>query len=319
MNYRVISILFIVFCFTNAFGQIEKDLVGFYQFRGGAHYLKADKTFIIIGYATIITGKWELKEKGIVLFTPDYEKQAFTLYGRHNKKLRDSAHIMVSYGLHDEETFMHIGTLDKKTPKLKRVFKEGHRCISFPYIIRKKMFIDTMSFSFLPYIGNRDDNYIPEVYTFYNTEKYNDFVALHHMVKNNDLPFTYLFKENKLYYDVDTYGEKSDNDKEVKEMELAIKETDGEPSGDAIYFTPLYNECNSVISQSNFSRNYKFDESKNAFINFLNYKEGEERQADYDFNNLNIINKYNRLTNFIQFKDNIKIDQVPIFKEYCNN
>jgi hypothetical protein len=305
-------------CFTKAFGQTEKDIVGIYQLRGGEHYIKADHSFIIIGYGTVITGQWSLKEKGVVLFTPEYEKQAFTLYGRHNKNLGKSTHMMVSYGFYDEETFLHTGTLNKETPNLKRVFKEGHRCISFPYVIKNKSRIDTISFSFLPYIGNRPENYQPEIHTFYNTEKYNDFVAMHHKVDSNDEPFVYVFKENKLYYDDESYGEKRDFEEKLNEIEAAMKDMDGVPDGNAVYFTPLYNECGSTFTESIFKFNYKFDERRNAYVDSLNYREGEEKQVDYDFNNKNIIYKYDKLTNFIQFKSNIVIDETPIFTEKCN-
>jgi hypothetical protein len=318
MNCKIISVFLLLFCYAKTFGQTEKDIVGIYRLRGGEHYIKADHRFIIIGYGTLITGTWSLKEKGLVLFTPEYEKQAFTLYGRHNKHLGDSTHIMVSYGFYDEETFLHMGSLDMKTPKLKRVFKEGHRCISFPYIVKTKSKVDTVSFSFLPYKGNRPENYQPEIYTFYNPEKYNHFVAIHHKVDRNDEPFVYQFKENKLFYEEDSYGEKKEFEEKLSEVEEAMKDIDGVPSSNAVYFTPLYNECGSNLSELPFKFNYKFDKVKNAYIDSLNYSEGEEQHQDYDFNNKNIIYKYDKLTNFMQLKSNVVIDQTPIFIEKCN-
>jgi hypothetical protein len=318
MNNRIISVFLILCCFTKIFGQTEKDIVGIYSLRGGEHYIKADHHFIIIGYGTIITGTWSLKDNGIVLFTPDYEKEAFTLYGRHNKDLNGSAHVMVSYGFYDEETFLHFGTLKNPIPTLKRVFKEGHRCISFPYIVKSKSKVDTISFSFLPYAGNRPENIQPEIYTFYNTEKYNQFIAIHHEFDRNNEPFTYQFKENKLFYEEDAYGEKREFEEKMSEEEKAINDLDRKSSGNSVYFTPLYNECESTISESIFKFNYKFDKRKNAYVDSLNYTEGEERRDDYDFNNKSIIYKYDKLTNFIKFKSNITIEQTPIFIEKCH-
>ena len=65
-----IEILFsIVLGFLNTTqAQTTHAIVGAYHLRGGNHYLKADPTFVILAYATLITGKWELQENGLVYF-----------------------------------------------------------------------------------------------------------------------------------------------------------------------------------------------------------------------------------------------------------
>ena len=51
--------LFLALCillFSKTFAQTKKpDFVGFYRERGGIFYIKEDKTFLIVAYATLIT------------------------------------------------------------------------------------------------------------------------------------------------------------------------------------------------------------------------------------------------------------------------
>lgn len=296
--------------------QTEKDIVGYYQLRGGAHYIKADHTFLIIGYATVIVGKWSLQKEGVVTFTPDYEKSSFTLYGRHNNNIKDSSKFMLSNGLTEEETFLRLGTLNDNAPNLKRVFKPGHHCIVYPYVYVTSSKSDTISFASHPYqeIGNKA--YKPEIYTFYNTEHYNDFIAFYHKDDFNNHPFSYLYKDEKLFYSETSYGEKQDLTTALKDGELDDL-SNIEFSPKEIYCAPGYKTYDNTTDEETFRQNYKFNAQKNAFINVLNYKEGEEKKPDFDYNNENILYRYTRIFNPGIVSKKISIEQTPIFEEHC--
>jgi hypothetical protein len=315
MLKKNILLIFLFICIQNIFGQTEKDIVGYYNLRGGAHYIKPDNTFIIIGYATLISGKWNLLKDGIVEFVPNYEKNAFSVYSRKNEKFKDTTKFMLSYGLYDEETFIHIGSLKSNLPRMKRIFKKGHHCVSFPYLYPVTKKCDTISFSSLPYM--REEKYIPEIYTFINKEKHNDYIVYYHKNNPNNQPFYYQYKNGVLYYD-DKASEKVDLNSELKKSEFAnISSIDY--STDEIYVSQLYKNLDEDVNSDIFKHNYKFDTQKNAYINFLNYVEGEENTKDYDYNNTNIFFKYTRNSNFVKNEKLFVIDQNPIFKEYCSD
>jgi len=309
------AVIILITIFTNQMkAQTVQDIVGAYSLRGGSHFLKPDQTFVIIGYATLITGKWELKEKGLVLFTPDGPKEKFTLYGRHNKNIVDSVKIMLSNGFYDDETLLHFGPLQKPVPELKRIFKPGHRHISFPYVYTTKANTDFVSFSSFPY--GEESTKTPEIYTFANKENYNDFIGFYFEDKHQYKPFYYIFKDGKLYHDEDSYGEKEDletvmqeNSGELNDLVYNLSHLNFSPP--KVYYTPLYNEFNG--SNEEFSLNFKFNKDKNAWINTLNYVENEENSKDYNYNTVNILFEYQQLTDFTKQKSVMKIDQKPIF------
>jgi len=308
-------ILFLAMILTKEIkAQTIQDITGAYTLRGGNHYLKPDQTFVIIGYATLITGKWELKEKGFVLFTPDRPKEKFTIYGRHNKNIGDSVKIMLSNGFYDDETLLHFGELQKPVPELKRIFKPGHRHISFTYVYTTKAKTDFVSFSYFPYSDKTTKT--PEIYTFTNKENYNDFIGFYFEDKHQYKPFYYQFKNGKLYHDEDSFSEKEDleaamqeNSNELSDLINNLNHLDFSPQ--QLFYTPLYNKFNG--NEEEFNLNFEFKKGKNAWINKLNYVDYEEKSKYYDYNTINILYEYQQLNDFKKQKNTIKIDQKPIF------
>jgi len=314
MKIKFVIIILITIFINQMKAQTVQDIAGAYSLRGGSHFLKLDQTFVIIGYATLITGKWELKEKGLVLFTPDCPKEKFTLYGRHNKNMGDSIKIMLSNGFYDDETLLHFGPLQKPVPELKRIFKPGHRHISFPYVYTTKANTDFVSFSLILY--SQESNKTPEIYTFSNKENYNNFIGYYFKNKNDYEPFYYHFKDGKLYYHKDSFSEKEDLETLLQEnsnelTDLVNNLTHLDFFTQKVYYTPLYNEFNG--DDEELSLNFEFNKDKNAWINTLNYFENEENSKDYDYNTINILFEYQQLNDFTKQKSVIKIDQKPIF------
>lgn len=294
--------------------QKQQDLVGFYKLRGGSHYLKADSTFVIIGYATLITGKWALKKQGEVIFTPDRPEESFYIYGRHDKKLKSESKFMLSNGLGEEETFIKVGALDNKTPQLRRIFQKNNHCFKYPEIYNTKQKGDTISLSSIPY-GSQTEKSLPTIYTFYNKNHYNDFIVIHYKQDYKYEPFSYFFKDNILYYG-DHGGKKEDLKEYLKESSFSgISKTVFSP--EEILITPLYKDYE-IDDKELFNAQYSFQESKNAFIDKFNYVENEENTSDYEYNNTNILNQYKRIDSYIKFDKKFNIDEKAIFIYDCD-
>lgn len=299
----------------HVFSQKVSDVVGAYSNKGGAYYVKPNGEFVLIGYATFITGKWNIKEKGLIEFIPYYDKNKFVLYGRHTKPNNDSTKIMLSYGFYDEETFLQFGALSGGQPKMKRIFKRGHRHISFPYVYEVSGNKDIINFAYYPENTYGDKESQPEIYTFNNSEKYNDFIGVFNKKRRDYDPFYWSYKNGNLYQEENKPLERVDLEKALTESEQDLRElieSNFEKDDDKIFLTPRYkpfNENKDVLMKT-----HKFDKNINAWIDPLNYKKGEESNDEEDYNNINVIFEYKKLKDFSVKKTNITIDQVPIFK-----
>lgn len=316
LQMRKLFIMLLLVLFNhNAKSQVQSDVVGFYSLRGGSHYLKPDGTFIILGYGTLITGKWSLKEHGEVSFVPDSPKESFQVYGRHTPELKENSKFMLSNGLNKEETFMHIGKLNVSTSKLQRVYLKGHRCIQFPEVYTTNKKADTISFSSLPYEASGDKDYKATIYSFYNTEKFNDFIVYYFADDQNKHPFSYYYKDGGLYYN-SHFGEKQNLEDELNKSEFAqISRVDFAPN--IILSSPKYKMYESDTESEFFKLNYSLDEKRNAYINKLNYVAGEENKEDYDYNNTNLLNIYKKISTFDTMKSSFLIEEKSIFKDHC--
>ncbi len=313
---KIFLLYLLTFGFVNAVkSQSPKDIVGAYNLRGGLHFVKPDHTFVIIAYATLMTGTWELQDKGLVYFVPNYEKNRFTLYGRHNKNIADRTKILLSYGFYEDETLLHFGPLKNPVPEFKRIFKPGHRHISFPYVYTKNGNSAEVSFTYFPYSYEEERTKTPEIYTFINNQKFNDFIGYYHEVKEDFKPFYYKYQNGKLFYDKENYSEKRNLESETQAIETdfryLIENSNPTFSPKKIFSTPLYNSFE--VSDEDLVLNFKFNAQKNAWLNILNDKNDEELAEDNDYHKVNIIFEYHKVENFSKKNSIIKIDETPIF------
>lgn len=316
---KKLFILFAVIVFNfNANAQNQNEVVGYYQLRGGSHYLKPDGTFVILGYATLITGKWFLKEHGIVNFVPDEPKESFLVYGRHTPELKENSKFMLSNNLYEEETFLHVGKLDGLKPRLQPIYVKGHRCIKFPEVYTTNKKTDTISFTSLPYyLDVAAQDYQSKIYTFYNTDKFNDFIVYYFKKDGNFTPFSYLYRDGGLHYGKH-FGEKQNLEEALSESEFAqISKIDFSPK--IIVSTPLYNMNESDFETDLFKQNYYLDEKRNAYISKYNYEAGEENNENYDYNNTNLLNIYKMISTFETFKSPFVSEGKSIIKDHCKD
>ena len=77
---------------TNLFSQnnnaMDKPFSGRFQSSSSGIFIYDDGTFLLFGYATLVLGKYEIKDQTI-FFTPDIDKQPFTVLGRNNTLLKN--------------------------------------------------------------------------------------------------------------------------------------------------------------------------------------------------------------------------------------
>lgn len=211
--------------------------------------------------------------------------ESFEIYGIHNPTLKDSTRIMLSHTT-DEHTFIHIGTLNPSKPKLQRIH-HNIQCQAYPEVFSTTQKCDTLSFTDLPYSNTDEKNYKHKIYTFYNTEKYNDIIVYYHPKEK--------IEELKKRYNVTTSSNTQLNT--IKYNQYYVDEDEKEL----------------------FNLTYRLDENRNAYIDKLNYVEGEENNPDYDYNNDNLLFIYKIITDFKIIKSEITINNNSIFKNHCQD
>lgn len=307
------TVLFLSIFSVNIFAQKDSDIVGYYELKGGYHYLKPDHTFVLVGYATYVTGKWKLEQDGIVNFVPDYEKEAFTLYGREDPKLKNSSKIMLSYGFDDEETFINFGPLAKKDISLQRIFAKEQQTFTFPYVYNKSDLTRDISFTFLQY--NQllfDPNSISDIYKFSIENNFNDLIGVHTKITRYNQPFQYFFKDDKLYYNTESYAEKQDLNEALKESEMDLNDDEVQTKSDYFFITPKYNDVSYKFQGEPIESNYKFIPEKNAYVDQY-YIEGQENDSKTDYNNTSIIYVYKIIPYSEIIQSKFKIIEKPLF------
>lgn len=203
--------------------------------------------------------------------------ESFEIYGRSNPLLNDSSKIMLSYTT-DEETFMSLDDINEVNPKMKRIHKNIH-LQSFPEIFTTNKKINTLSFTDLPYSNSTEINYIHKIFTFYNTNNYNDLIVYYHPIEKIDqLAHVYNIKTTP----------------------------------DFVLYTINYNDNHEDLESNQFKQSYILDKKRKAYINKLNYVTGEENATDYDYNNTNLLFIYKKIKRFNVINKEILIDNESV-------
>lgn len=309
---KYIALFLCILASISSQAQTENEVVGYYKLRGGAHYLMDNKTFLIVGYGTLITGNWSVDAKGIVTFVPFFEPETFKLYGRYNKANGKTTKVMLANGFSTKEAFMYVGPLNKGKTELQRMFEKNNQQVNYPNVYETKAKPEVLSFAVIPHLEDVQNDKT-ETYTFENAAQYNDFVVYYNAKTRDNQPFKYLFKDNKLYYSDRHYGEKEDL------QEALDQDGFGERIANISYtapkqvlFTPQYKNVNSAIDDEDFTLNYTFDKEKNAYLD-QNYEPGIENTANYHYNNTSILYLYDEVSKYTISEKPFAINEKPIF------
>lgn len=302
----------------------QQDITGVYNRSSndphGASYLYilADHKFAITFFGGVIAGDWNIKGDEVE-FKPCVNEQHFLIYGRHNPNIKDSSRVYFQ-GFDDQETFIGFGAKKGDQPLLKKVFNSSPNCVPYPSVAKFKGMLGQISFTDQPFVGHGEES-DPQVkrniYTFANTEKYNDFVAYYLKDDSDKRPFYAKIKANKLYFDEREAAAKKPLPTTGEDIEFISQIVNLPKTTAKVFYNPFYNRSNADVNDLN---NWKFNEKKNAFINFLNYQEGEENKPKEQdaYNKMNIIYQFNNLPLSNKVIQPFAIDYKPLFVATCN-
>ncbi|MCF6307736.1 MAG: hypothetical protein L3J09_07255 [Flavobacteriaceae bacterium] len=305
-----------------ASAQNKLNIIGTYDIDSGAQLnILENGDYAILHYGGIQTGKWQITDSNTVQFTPN-KKNAFELYGRHNKDLKDDSKIFFS-GFEDNQTFTQLNSTKNRKYTMQRIFNVGANCFSFPYVYTFNTSVNNILFMTKKY-----DQKKGEILTFKNSEGYNDFIAIStNQEKIETLPFSALFKDNTLYFKGKYYPSFSDSKKipleeDSEEIKFIRKFMEAEANKDIFYVNPSYNMFGGIESDKehqDIHKHHQFNTEKNAFINTKSYVEGEEyTNNDNSFHNMSIIYTYKILKDFtLQESKNYKIEEKSLFQVNC--
>ena len=184
--------LFLALCillFSKTFAQTKKpDFVGFYRERGGIFYIKEDKTFLIVAYATLITGTWDVKEikirtdKGkksqkFVVLTPYRPEFPFSVFGRKNPSIKTG--YQIKYSTTDKEDISDSVYIGGSLDKMQAFFNPSPNCFSGVDIYKGKKLPKEFILADLNTHELRRSEQSKVKYTdlfSFSTEGYNDFI-----------------------------------------------------------------------------------------------------------------------------------------------
>lgn len=257
---------------------------------GNTFFIFEDNRFVVAFFGGVITGTWTM-DKNKIYFKPNVKEHSFYLYGRHNKDLKTTTRIYFQ-GFNEDPTFIGLGKKQGEKPLLRSVLNENPNCVPYPSVAKFGEVPAEILFTDAPY---GDDAPKRNVYTFENPEKYNDFIAYYAKEDRDRRPFDAELKGGKIHFGYDDKGStKYPLPTKGEDFEFIKQILDAPQSTDKVFYNPFYNES---VENVNDKLNWKFDEGKNAFINFLNYVEGEENRPDEQdaYNKMNIVYQFNLL------------------------
>ncbi|WP_286967697.1 hypothetical protein [Flavobacterium sp. UBA4854] len=289
-----ISLLF----FIASIAQHKPNIVGNYSQNGASYFIQSDNTFIIVAYATLITGKWHI-ENNLLKLIPKNPDFPFVLYGYNNPNVKGTK-IMFS-GFNDDATF--IGLNGNKA--IQRVFNEDANCLGFPNVHLFSESATKISFS---YGSENTETKDRKMYIFKNDNNYNDFVA--HYISQSNFPEPIIFKikgnslKNRFNEELSRIESLRNEDLEmIKEINKTSK-----MSADIVYYNPSYK----YISANEIKLDkYSFNKSKNAYL--LKTKQ----VVNNSYHDLNVLYQYSKLQNLQNFDEKKTIIKKTLFHFQC--
>lgn len=299
----------------------EPAIAGVYNTRSGGDpessgglYILPYHKFALLFFGGAVTGTWEIKDT-TVIFKPQFKPSGFRLYGRQNHKLGDS--IRIYFDGFDTYGTAAIG-FNASAKTVKQIFNNSPNCTEYPTVGKFAGIPQKIVLAARPVDknGSPQANPIWRIYTGNNPDRYNDFIAQYNpemehprlqdfngTIHNGKLNFAQQSSEKKPFPDAD-------------EMKAIYQLLHMPVDPESVYYNPYYKEAMSGSTDD--TLNYRFNKEKDAYIRFRTYQEGEENKSvkDGDYNNLNVIYRYRRLT-YLTATGSVKLDTIPIFIAKC--
>lgn len=282
---------------------------------GNTFFIFNDHRFAVAFFGGVITGTWTI-EGSQVLFTPHVSEHQFYLYGRHDKNIKGSR--VCFQGFQHAPTAIGLDQVQDGTPMLTRVFNDDPNCVDYPSVAEFEQV--PVQITLAEHSGQREQtNAGKPIYAFDNTEKYNNFIAYYIREDNDRRPFAAMFKSGKLFFGQDR---KEGSVKQAmptsgEDIEFIKQVLDAPTSTEKVFYGPLYRQSEADVNDRH---NWKFDSEKNAFINFLNYVDGEENRPNEQdaYNRITIVYQYNILKLGDKKNRPFATGQKPLFVATCN-
>lgn len=214
------------------------------------------------------------------------------------------------------ENFIALKSGGKPVPGLQRVFNTDANCVPYPSVYKFPQLADTVLVGSV--YTNYEESSDTEMYSFPNTERYNDFLLFYFKPDPEHRPFYAMLKNGRLYFEQDVFTEKRplpDIGEDLKFI-TEISKMSGRDLPDTILMNPYYKDCQEDVLDT---LNFRYDEGKNAFVNFPNYEEGEEYTQPQDYyNRCFILYPFRKLSRFAHARQIFDIIEVPLFHATCD-
>ena len=127
-----------VFVFSTIFAQKNApDFIDCYRDKGANFCLKKDKTFLVVGFGTFITGTWEVKEiqtkkkiknQKFIELTPYRPELPFSVFGRKNPSIK--AGYQIKYYTTDKEDISDSVYIGGSLDKMQAFYNPSPNCFS---------------------------------------------------------------------------------------------------------------------------------------------------------------------------------------------
>jgi len=182
-------LLILILLFGKAFSQKKiPDFIGCYRHDNGANFcLKEDKTFLIIGFGTFITGTWELMEGEIFTYnekkynkfvelTPYRPELPFSVFGRKNKKIKTG--YQIKYYTDDKLNISDSVYIGNSLKQMQAFFNPSPNCFEYEYTYKNtKLPREFILADLNKHYYNLNFKEIKYTDQFsFSTEGYNDFI-----------------------------------------------------------------------------------------------------------------------------------------------
>ncbi|MBF1096892.1 MAG: hypothetical protein HXL37_01180 [Riemerella sp.] len=183
-------LLILILLFDKAFSQKKiPDFIGCYRHDNGANFcLKEDKTFLIIGFGTFITGTWELMEGEIFTYnekkynkfvelTPYRPELPFSVFGRKNPSIKTG--YQIKYYTDDKLNISDSVYIGGSLSQMQAFFNPSPNCFSGADIYKGKKLPKEFILADLNTHELRRSEQSKVKYTdlfSFQTDGYNDFI-----------------------------------------------------------------------------------------------------------------------------------------------
>jgi hypothetical protein len=176
-----------VFVFSTIFAQKNApDFIDCYRDKGANFCLKKDKTFLIIGFGTFITGTWGVKEiqtkkkiknQKFIELTPYRPELPFSVFGRKNPNIKTG--YQIKYSTTDKEMISDSVYIGGSLSQMQAFFNPSPNCFSGVDIYKgknlpKEFILADLNTHELRYSEKSEVKYTDQF--SFSTEGYNDFI-----------------------------------------------------------------------------------------------------------------------------------------------